>query len=338
MFTIESFCNSVWGTPHAKVLQSIDKDDYEEFEIPKKNGTRTISYLNRESELWKLQNNLLVNFLDKQNLPTCVKGFKKGESYKSFLAEHIGAKHLLRIDIEAFFPSITYEQIKSEFSNIIFCTQDEEKDSLLDLISDVVTLNETLPQGACTSPSVSNIVMARIDQRILKYCQVFGIRYTRYADDLLFSSADFCFSEKKWFIKKIKHILYFQNLKLNYSKLKFGQDELVLNGYIISSTGIRLSRKRLSDIRHVVSFVKQNFHLITASSPELFISKANKLPLTHRDLSGHPFNTIFQLVQYMCGYRAFLISMVDNNFASTPFQKELQRLIRRIENGIILLT
>ena len=170
-----------------------------------------------------------------------------------------------------------------------------------------------------------------------KYCQVFNIRYTRYADDLLFSSRIFNFAEKKWFIKKIKYILSSQKLKLNYSKIKFGQKELVLNGYVISDREIRLSRNRLSDIRRIVKFSKENHHLIDQFGPEKFILEANKLPLKYRNLNVYPFGTVFQFVQYMCGYRAFLISMTNNNYTLTPFQKELQRLIRRIEAQITRL-
>ena len=163
------------------------------------------------------------------------------------------------------------------------------------------------------------------------------LRYTRYADDLLFSSRIFNFAEKKWFIKKIKYILSSQKLKLNYSKIKFGQKELVLNGYVISDREIRLSRNRLSDIRRIVKFSKENHHLIDQFGPEKFILEANKLPLKYRNLNVYPFGTVFQFVQYMCGYRAFLISMTNNNYTLTPFQKELQRLIRRIEAQITRL-
>lgn len=337
MFTIESFCNLIWVTSYSKVLQKVSKDDYKEFELPKKDGTRTINYLEKDSELWELQRRLLDNYLIKQDLPVCVKGFKKGESYKSFLSEHIGAEFFLRIDIASFFSSISDSCIKNELSNLLTCDSDDGKDKLLDLICDIVTLEDKLPQGACTSPTVSNLVMARIDQRITKYCQVFNIRYTRYADDLLFSSRIFNFAEKKWFIKKIKYILSSQNLKLNYSKIKFGQKELVLNGYVISDCEIRLSRNRLSDIRRIVKFSKENHHLIDQFGPEKFILEANKLPLKYRNLNVYPFGTVFQFVQYMCGYRAFLISMTNNNYTLTPFQKELQRLIRRIEAQITRL-
>ena len=173
MFTIESFCNLVWVTSYSKVLQKVSKDDYKEFELPKKDGTRTINYLEKDSELWELQRRLLDNYLIKQDLPVCVKGFKKGESYKSFLSEHIGAEFFLRIDIASFFSSISDSCIKNELSNLLTCDSDDGKDKLLDLICDIVTLEDKLPQGACTSPTVSNLVMARIDQRITKYCQVF---------------------------------------------------------------------------------------------------------------------------------------------------------------------
>lgn len=103
MFTIESFCNSIWETSCSRVLQGVSKGDYKEFALAKKGGTRTINYLEKDSKLWGLQQRLLINFLDKQDLPVCVKGFRKGESYYSFLSEHIGAKYYLRVDIESFF-------------------------------------------------------------------------------------------------------------------------------------------------------------------------------------------------------------------------------------------
>lgn len=338
MYTKESFCNSIWENSYSKVLSNVAKEDYKEFKIAKKGGFRTINYLEKDSALWDLQHRLLYNFLETQALPVCVKGFKKGESYKSFLYEHIGANYFLRIDIASFFPSINTNWIKTELSNLLVCDSDDEKGALLDLICDIVTLDNALPQGASTSPAISNIVMARIDQRITKYCQVFNIRYTRYADDLLFSSSSFNFSEKKWFIKKIKHILATQNLRLNYSKMKYGEKELVLNGYVVSKQGIRLSRNRLSDVRRVVTFSRDNFCVLKCDGPEEFLKKANSMSLKHRDLKTYPFNTLFQFTQYLCGYRSFLISMVDANDTSSTFQKELQRLIRRTETQILRLS
>ncbi len=338
MYTIESFCNSIWEESYFKVSQNITKDDYSEFQIPKKAGYRTINYLPQDSPLAKLQRMLLTKFLEKQPLPVCVKGFVKGESYRSFLEPHIGSNYFLRIDIADFFPTITDELIQKTLSSLIVCNPDDEKGKLLALISSIVTLNGILPQGACTSPYISNLVMARIDQRILKYCQVFGVRYTRYADDLLFSSLNFDFQSKTWFLKKIKYILGVLKLKVNYSKIKYGKDQLVLNGYLITPSGIHLSRNRLSDIRHVCSFVANNHSVRLSHGDAAFLVKANSLMLKHRNLSLYPFTSVFQITQYLCGYRAFLISLIDINNRTDSFQNSLSSLIRKIENRIFLLS
>lgn len=333
MYTQESFCNAVWGTTFIKVDGSYSKDDYRDFSIPKKGGVRNLSYLPKASVLYTLQNKLLHNFLSKISLPTCVVGFRRNESYKSYLSPHVGNAYFLRIDIKDFFPSITDKLIASELSCVLSLNTPEETDKIITLITDIVIRDGVLPQGASTSPAISNIVMARIDQRILKYCQIFDITYTRYADDLLFSSSKFDFSQKKWFFKKIKYILKSKNFKINHSKIKYAQTEISLNGYVISSTGVRLSRKRLSDIRHVVSKMQQNHPILITHGPDAFLDSINSLSLYHRDLSEYPFTSMFLLLQYLCGYRAFLISWIDQN-SQTTFQKELKHLIARIEKVI----
>lgn len=333
MYTQESFCNAVWGTTFIKVDGSYSKDDYRDFSIPKKGGVRNLSYLPKASVLYTLQNKLLHNFLSKISLPTCVVGFRRNESYKSYLSPHVGNAYFLRIDIKDFFPSITDKLIASELSCVLSLNTPEETDKIIALITDIVIRDGVLPQGASTSPAISNIVMARIDQRILKYCQIFDITYTRYADDLLFSSPKFDFSQKKWFFKKIKYILKSKNFIINHSKIKYAQTEISLNGYVISSTGVRLSRKRLSDIRHVVSRMQQNHPILITHGPDAFLDSINSLSLYHRDLSEYPFTSMFLLLQYLCGYRAFLISWIDQN-SQTTFQKELKHLIVRIEKVI----
>ena len=337
MFTQESFCNAIWGTTYLKTQRSYDKSDYATFSIPKKGGFRELNYLPQSSKLFSLQQELLHNLLTRMYLPTCVKGFRKGESYKNFLTPHIGGQYFLRIDIKDFFPSINEEIIKTELEKHIPFSSKDEATAIIDLITDIVTYNGFLPQGASTSPAVSNIVLARVDQRILKYCQVFGITYTRYADDLLFSSLSFDFSQKPWFLKKIRYILRSIKLKINYSKVKYGTKEISLNGYVISCTETRLSRKRLSDIRHVLSTMQQNASILATSGEEAFLKKINSLPLQHRDLTRYPFNSLYLLLQYLCGYRAFLISWIDNN-NRTSFQKELNHLIGRIEKTILQFT
>lgn len=329
MVTTGSFCSMVWGLSYSDVCQRIAKDDYKQFEIPKKGGTRTINYVEKGSELWTLQHSLLRRFLEKQPLPPCAKGFRRGGSYRSFLSEHIGAKFFLRIDIASFFPSITGERIKRELSRTLACPTAEEKDALLDLICEIVTLDGRLPQGACTSPAVSNLVMAAADRKIAAFCRKLDVHYTRYADDLLFSSKTCDVAENRRFRNKIKYILGSWDLKLNDPKMRSGQNELVLNGYVISAQEVRLSRNRLSDIRHTLAFARDYAGLNGRFVPEAFLAEANRLPLKHRDLRRCPFVSVWSFVQYMRGYRAFLLSMTDRG--ATPFQTGARRLIRRLD-------
>lgn len=330
--TIESFCKVAWNLSYNQVSSSITKKDYIQFDIPKKNGVRTITLLPEGSSLYVLQRNFNKYYLNKQELPICVKGFVQGESYISYLESHIGAKYFVRMDIKDFFPSITSEIIKDTFSHLLSFDTDEEKEKILELISEICTYEGVLPQGVPTSPVISNIVMTRIDQRITKYCQILGITYTRYADDMLFSSNMFDFKTKKWFIKKIKYILASMHFKINYSKLKFSENEISLNGYVVSDTGIRLSRSRLMDIKKAITFSKNN-HTLLKTDPTGFLRLANETSLEYRNLKVYPFNSVFQFTQFLIGYRSYLISFLRYDIDST-FRKKAEKLIRNIEGEL----
>ena len=155
---------------------------YRKYQIPKSIGMRTIYAIDSNSPLYKLQKNLKSNLLEKFVLPIPAKGFVKKENYITYLSEHINRKYYLRADIKSFFDTITIGQIRQEMSDI---TNDSD---IIDIITNIVTLEDHLPQGAVTSPCISNIIFRRLDQRILKYSQEMGVFYTRYADDMLFSS------------------------------------------------------------------------------------------------------------------------------------------------------
>lgn len=127
------------------------KKDYQTFTIPKKSGSRQIQFLKHGSELDNLQLSL-NKYLQDLPLPVCVKGFKRGVSYNDFLSEHIGAEHFMRADIASFFPSINETIIKNELLYFIPVNDAIEKEKIANLICDIVSLNNELPQGGKNFP------------------------------------------------------------------------------------------------------------------------------------------------------------------------------------------
>ena len=195
---------------------------YESFEIPKKNGMREIHTPAKNSggmKLIQVQKNLYQKFLCKLSIATPAHGFVKGKNYQTFLEPHLGNSFFMRLDIENFFSSFSLKLLDTVLQEHI------EDDEVLFAVKELCTLHDKLPQGICTSPVLSNVLFRRIDQRILKYCQTIEegrrrthalenvqgekivIRYTRYADDMLFSSNCFDFGENLNFLRMIRRIL-----------------------------------------------------------------------------------------------------------------------------------
>ena len=234
--------------------------------------SRIIHALKKSQGLWKLQTNLYNGYLSPNILfPDCVYGFIKGRSYEDCLYAHIAKdkkRVFVRLDIIHFFDSIRYEDLRQALLYYIDpkCNK-SEKQQLLDLICEIVTLDNRIVQGAVTSPLLSNLVFRSLDIRITRYCQQLGICYTRYADDLLFSfEKESILKRNKYpdqsdeketnkyidsyinrLIKKIAEIISEKGFKLNYSKTIRGIGKISLNGFIIENE-VRLSRKKQHDL------------------------------------------------------------------------------------------
>ncbi len=120
----------------------------------------------------------------------CATGFIRGQSVKSNAERHLGSICMLNIDMKDFFPSITKDRVrralKEELSEQILSAE------VRNMICSLCTIptpdgGEVLPQGAPTSPVLSNIVLKRLDRRIAAFAEAHGYNYTRYADDITFS-------------------------------------------------------------------------------------------------------------------------------------------------------
>jgi retron-type reverse transcriptase len=154
---------------------------YYTFFIKKKNGTakRRIDSPNRG--LKRIQRLIYRHILQQVPLPDCVHGFRKGYTIRSNAVTHAGKKYIYVLDMKDFFPGITRERVRALFTGLGLSACHAEA------LSKLCTYNQVLPQGAPTSPAISNILFSPIDRALLKLCSGRGIGYSRYADDVSFS-------------------------------------------------------------------------------------------------------------------------------------------------------
>ncbi|WCR29479.1 reverse transcriptase family protein [Paenibacillus thiaminolyticus] len=262
----------------------------------KDNSDRVIQCIDNEHMIYKIQKQLKNNFLDFIPLSNHAYGYVKGKSYYDYLKPHVKHGYYMKVDIKDFFHSIKEKKLRDVLKYYIDDVSINENLTILDFIIKVVTVNNYLPQGAVTSPVLSNIYFRLLDIRISRYCRKFGINYTRYVDDLLFSS-DNLFIHKRVFINGITKILKSQGFKLNPKKVRKTKSEISLNGFVVGED-VRLSRKKTAIIsaliycnqrspnntlEELLSEIEQNFEIKV------------KIPSLHN---------------FLAGYRSFLLGLL----------------------------
>lgn len=169
---------------------------YTSFDIKKKNnGVRVISAPNEDLKDIQRKLGYLLElhhkaFLKEKNIDNKIShGFEKNKSIITNAAVHRNNKYILSIDIKDFFDSIHFGRVRGFFNKNI------EFNLPLDMatvMAQLVCYKGVLPQGAPTSPIVSNLICNILDIRILNLVKKYRMNYTRYADDMTFSTNDRC--------------------------------------------------------------------------------------------------------------------------------------------------
>jgi len=154
---------------------------YREFQIEKRNGKlRTIAAPNQQ--LKEIQRKIKDLLVDAYFHKYCVHGFLPDKSILSNAKCHTKKKYLLNIDLKDFFPTITSKRIYG-----MFLKYGVPKEVAL-CLTKLVSNNDVLPQGAPTSPIISNMICGPMDNKLVNFSKKHQLYYTRYADDLSFSS------------------------------------------------------------------------------------------------------------------------------------------------------
>jgi RNA-directed DNA polymerase len=176
-------------------------DHYNRFEIPKRTGgTRLISSPKakmRKAQLWV--NEQILRNLEPSKY--CY-AFRPEISIVDNANQHLKKSLIVKYDIKDFFPSITFGRVRGYFEYLgynpgiasvlaLICTDAPRVRVTVRGNSQIVAVGErSLPQGACTSPALANLIASRLDSRLAGFAKSLGEdwTYTRYADDLTFST------------------------------------------------------------------------------------------------------------------------------------------------------
>jgi RNA-directed DNA polymerase len=174
---------------------------YVRFQIPKKTGgVRAISA--PLPRLKQAQQWILDCILEQIALHPNAHGFRRGRSIVTNAQPHVGALVAINLDLENFFPSISYPRVKGIFRSLgyseavatilgLICTEPDVTEVELDGKSYFIAQTDRhLPQGAPSSPALTNLLCRRLDRRLEGMATARGFTYTRYADDLTFSTGD----------------------------------------------------------------------------------------------------------------------------------------------------
>jgi len=191
--------------------------------------------------------------------PSCATGFVlhlPGSKLKANIVEnalpHIGKKYVLNMDIKDFFSSISDKRIYMIFREVPFCFDIQIATALTYL----VTKNDCLPQGAPSSPILSNFACLQLDEKLTHFANKNSWNYTRYADDLTFSSNEpFTLTQ----IDLIKKLLVLEGFEPNEKKFRVrsSNKKQLVTGLVVNEK-VNVDRKMLKKTRAMLYDLRVN--------------------------------------------------------------------------------
>lgn len=229
---------------------------YNEYKIRKKaGGDRPIEapdYLLKDIQRW-----IYINILCKDtSINDCVHGFipksmnkDKVRGVLTNAAPHAGHDWLINIDLKNFFHTVKLDKVKDYFSSLGY------ENEVVKTLTALCTYKSRLPQGAPTSPMLSNIIASTMDVMMLKYCNKRGIVYTRYADDLTFSANS---DVEVPPIEDIYKIVYLNGFKVNRmkTKVRYKGCRQEVTGLTVTN-GVHVSQRFKKEILRELHFCKK---------------------------------------------------------------------------------
>ncbi|MEN1678434.1 MAG: reverse transcriptase family protein [Planctomycetota bacterium] len=217
-----------WLAYHSEAAERIH---YVQFTTRKKSGgVRVLA--SPHKKLRRAQRWVLEAIVSKVAIHDAAHGFVTGRSTVTNAAPHVGQQVVVNADLKDFFPSITFPRVEGFFRGLGYsgavatilallvteCPRQRVNYAGKQLW--VATGPRSLPQGACTSPALSNAIAWRLDKRLAGIAAKLDWAYTRYADDLTFSTSGDNSANVGYLLARLRHIVADEGFALNRQKTR----------------------------------------------------------------------------------------------------------------------
>jgi len=252
-----------WLVYHREVTNI---DHYNRFRIPKRSGSDRIisapkTYL-KEAQSW-----INTEILEKIQPEKEATAFRKNKNILDNALPHSNQGTVIRVDLADFFSTITFPRTRGLFSSFgynsgvstvlaLLCTDMDRREVVYQSENWYVSQGpRKLPQGATTSPALSNLVARNLDRRIrgyLKYLEDDWI-YTRYADDLVLSHPDKNV-DVGMLLTYLNRVIRDEGFKVNKKKTVIMRTphRQMITGLVLHESGVRVPKKYLKKVRAMV--------------------------------------------------------------------------------------
>lgn len=331
-------------------IPAINSENINEFKI----GKNYFYEIIKNDKLIAVQKKLNVFLINNIEINSAAVAYRKKYSYLNLFEPHKNNYYFIRLDIRSFFHSIDIEDIKKTI-NPYFINPSEQEEKLIESFIKLVTYTvpdkspntkfrnkQILPMGFITSPAISNIIFRKIDIQIQQLCSDKNIIYSRYADDMLFSSKkETTYLNSDNFINEIRILLSQLGLKLNQKKTLKAKHTLSLNGYVIqngikgATPEIRISNKKTKILKKLIYLF-----IIKNETPSIILRKLFGYKLKFDRFQSNPKAATIrkyysdQLKNKVAGYRSYLISIIKfnskHNCTNTTTLREYIKIIEKL--------
>jgi hypothetical protein len=289
--------------------------------IPKRNGNpREINAIS--GRLRTVQKKTL-DYLQSNFSPTAyAKGFVPGGGIIENAKVHRNKKLLIKLDLEDFFPNITFARVLGMFQAYPFKFSKE----VAVVFTQICCMDDNgpIPQGGVTSPYISNMICRKLDSRLSKYAKLERISYSRYADDLTFSTNKSINNQQ--FLGNVNSIILDESFIVNDSKTKIlpKSKRQIVTGIVVND-GLNVSRRYISSIRALLhncykygiksQLVKSNFKNVrNTCSPIIKISNNKYQTYRNRSKEISTNDAIEIFLNHISGRIRFVGQVAEANF------------------------